>query len=288
MTDEQTLAPEASDEVVPTEVEQTEAPEAVDSTEGQDDSQPAEDETPEDAKAKADAEAEEQKSRSAERRERRKAKEAELRESESAARKAAEDAEARYEALKEAAQSLPKPKQSDFPDFDEYQAALSAFNVTQVYDSREMRKLETEAKSYYAQVDQVKVQKQQEDAQNWAAQAAEARTRYADFDAVAFSDQVTITQDMAGLIVQSDVAADVSYYLGKNPKIASDISTLDPISMARAIGRLEAQVTAPKPKTTTDTPPPVNPVKGKATATKDPGDMNPAEYRKWREGGGTF
>lgn len=284
MTDEQTLAPEASDEVVPIEAVTAEAPEAVEST-GQEVTQPAEEQTPEEAKAKSDAEAEEQKSKSAERRERRKAKEAELRESEAAARKAAADADAKLEAFKEAAKSLPKPQQSDFTDFDEYQAALSAFNVTKVIDDREMQRLQAEAKSHYDQADAVKAQKLQEDAQSWATQAAEARQRYADFDAVAFNDAVPISQEMAGLIVQSDVAADVTYYLGKNPTVAADIASLDAFSMARAIGRLEATVTAPKPKTATDAPAPIAPIKGRATAAKDPAKMTMAEYKAAREAG---
>lgn len=283
MTDEQNLAPEASDEVV--QPADTAAPEVAESTQGQDNSQPADADTPEVAQAKADAEAEEQKSKSAERRERRKAKEAELRESEAAARRAADEAQAKLESLKEATAALPKPKQADYQDFDEYQAALSAYQTAHIIDSREAQRLEAEAKSHYAQVEQVKALKKQEDAQNWAAQAAEARTRYPDFDTVAFSENVKITEAMADQIIQSDVAADVSYYLGKNPQIAADISTLDPVNMARAIGRLEATVTAPKPKTATDAPTPITPIKGKATAAKDPSKMTMDEYRAARAAG---
>ena len=283
MTDEQNLAPEASDEVV--QPAETAAPEAAESTQGQDQSQPAEAETPEEAQTKSEAEAAEQKSKSAERRERRKAREAELRVSEATAREAAEKAEAEKQALEEAMQNLPKPQQTDFADFEEYQAALSAYQTARIIDSREVQKLEAQAKAHFDQIEQVKAQKRQEDAQNWAAQTAEARTRYSDFDAVAFSDTVTITKDMANHIMQSDVAADVTYFLGKNPEIAAEIATLDEFSMVRAIGRLEGQVTAPRPKTTTEAPAPIAPIKGKATAAKDPAKMTMAEYKAARQAG---
>lgn len=285
MTDSQTPAPEAGDEVVQTEAEQVTASEATESTKGQADSQPATEETAEEAQAKADAEAEEKRSKSAERRERRKAKEAELRDSEAAARKAAEEARAKLDAARKAMKSLPKPKQSDFQDFDEYTAALSAYQTAQIIDSREVQRLENEAKAHFDQVETVKRQKQQEAAENWQAQIVEGREKYADFDTVVLSDSLPISQQMADMIAVSDVAADVSYFLGKNPQMVRDIAGLDPVSMARAIGRLEAQVTAPKPKTATEAPEPIAPVRGKATAAKDPRKMSYDEYRAARAQG---
>ena len=280
MSDDQTLALEAS-EVVPTEVEQTEAPEAVESTEGQDETQPAE----VDAEAKAEAEAEEKKSKSAERRERRKQELERLRSSESEARARAEEAQRQLQAAQHAAKSLPKPKQADFQDFDEYQAALSAFQVANVIDSREVQRLEASAKAHFDQVDEIKQQQRQEDAQNWAAQVEEGREKYPDFEAVALSENIPINQAMAEMIVSSDVAADVTYFLGKNPELSRQISGFDQISMARAIGKIEAQVSAPKPKTTSTAPEPINPIKGKATAAKDPAKMSMAEYEAARKSG---
>lgn len=285
MTDSQTPAPEAGDEVVQTEAEQVAAPEAAESTKGQDDSQPATGDADDEANAGSDAEAEEKRSKSAERRERRRAKEAELRESEAAARKAEADARARLEAAQEAMKSLPKPKQSDFQDFDEYQAALAAYQTAQIIDRREVQRLENEAKSHFEQVESVKQQKQQEAAQNWQAQIVEGREKYPDFDTVVLTDSLPVTQQMADLIAVSDVAADVSYFLGKNPQMVREIAGLDPVSMARAIGRLEAQVTAPKPKTATEAPEPIAPVRGKATASKDPTKMSMDEYRAARKAG---
>lgn len=280
MTDEQNLAPEASEEVVQTEAEQVTAPEAVESTQGQDESQPAED----DAEGQSDAETEETKSKSAERRERRKQEMERLRTSEAEAVKVAQEAKQALERAREAAKNLPKPKQADYETYDDYAAALSAYSYASMLDSRELQRLEASAQAHFEQINTIKQQKQQEDAQHWAAQVADAKAKYADFEQVALYD-APITQPMAEVIVGSDVAAEISYFLGKNPSIANSIAGLNPVEMGRAIGRLEAQVTAPKPKTATDAPQPITPVRGKATASKDPAQMTMAEYQAARKAG---
>lgn len=280
MTDEQNPAPsEAGVEVVQPEAVEVEAAEAPESTEGQVETPPAEAEEAE----------EKQKSESAKRRERRKAVNDDLRASEARARQERDEAEARLKAAREAAQSIPKPKESDYQTLDDYQAALSAFQVAQIIDGREVQRLEQEAKSHFEQIEVVQRQKAQEDAQHWATQVQEGRQKYSDFDAVAGGEHVRITTDMSREIVQSDHAADIAYFLGKNPDIAAGIAEIsDPVSLARAVTRLEARVTAPKPKTVTDAPEPIAAVKGKAAPTKSPGDMSPAEYREWIDKGGTF
>ena len=285
MDDEQTLAPAASDEGVQTEVEQTEAPEAVDSTTGQDENQPADD----DAEGTPEAEAEERKSKSAERRERRKAQLDELRQSEAAATTAAEDANKRIADLKQAAASIPKPKQADYSDFEQYQADITAFRMAEMIDGRELQKLEADAKAHFAKVNDAKTTQKQADAQNWAAQQEEGRAKYPDFDQVVATDALKISATMAEMIVQSDDGDEVAYYLGKNPDVAAQIYAMGtPVEVARAMGRLEAQVSAPKPKMTSTAPAPVNPVKGKATASQDPENMGPAAYRAWIDKGGKF
>lgn len=286
MTDELNLAQEASEEVVQTEVEEAEAPEVVESTEGQDESQPAE---ADDAADKA-ADAEE-KTETITRRERRKAnrkaKQEESRQREAAAVKEAEEAKAQLESIKEAASAIPRPKQSEFTDFDEYQAALSAYKMSQIIDGREQQRLEATAKAHFEKVEAVKVTKQQEDAQNWAAQQVDGREKYTDFDAVV--QNAPINQPMAEMIVGSDVGEDVAYFLGKNHDVANQIAALtSPIEIARAMGRLEAQVSAPQAKTTTTAPAPINPVKGSGTPSADPEKMTPDQYRTWRQNGGKF
>lgn len=268
MSEELNPALEAGEEIV--------AEDQATEDEGQEQDQPAEVD-----------EAEDQKSKSAERRERRKQAMEKLRASEAEAQRRAQEHAARVEAVSKAAKSLPKPKQDDFSDFEEYQARLSAYHSLQALDDRQLRTLEEEGKRHFEELETVKRQQQQEDAQHWASQMEDARTRYPDFDRVALQD-APIDDRMARLIVQSDVAADIAYHIGKNPQLGQDLGRMSEIQMARAIGALEAQLSAPKPRKPSSAPEPITPVRGKATSSKDPDRMSPAEYREWRMSGGTF
>ena len=274
MTDDQTPALEAGDEVV------AEAVEVEAQTEGQDESQPAEVDADE-----ADAA---EKSKSAERRERRKAAQEALKASEAEANERARAAQEQLERVRKAAQGLKRPTQADYPDYEEYQAALGAWANVTALDQRELQRLEAEAQREQAAVEAVKQRKQAEVAQNWEAQMADARVKYPDFDAVALNDSVPITPEIAQFIADSDVGTDIAYAIGKDHSIATKMHGLSPVEMARAFGRLEAQLSAPKPKTTSTAPEPINPVRGKATVTRDPEKMSIAEYKAWREKGGTF
>lgn len=290
MTDDQTPAREAGDEVVQTEVEQTEAPEAVESTQGQDNHQPAEVES---EAQEGEAETEE-KSKSAERRERRKAQQEALRQKTEQAEREAREAQQRLEAAQLAASNLKEPTLEDFGgDYDRFNAGLAAFYAVSGIEKREAERLQAEATERAAQAAQAKQMQIQEAAQNWEAQRAEAPAKYPDFEAVVSRPDNPIMQphnaEFGTMVAGSDVAADLAYLLSKDTALAQQIAALPPAAMGREIGKLEAQLSAPKPKTTTTAPDPINPVRGtKATASKNPADMTPEEFAKWRDGGGTF
>ena len=54
----------------------------------------------------------------------------------------------------------------------------------------------------------------------------EARSKYEDFEQVAYNPKLTITNVMAETIQSSDVGPDLAYWLGTNPKEADRISPL--------------------------------------------------------------
>jgi hypothetical protein len=74
----------------------------------------------------------------------------------------------------------------------------------------------------------------------------------------------------------------VAYHLGKNHDLAAQIAALDPVSAAIRIGELAASLTRPTPKKTTGAPPPISPVGGRASTSKDPSQMTDAEFAAWR------
>jgi len=272
--DDETILPDvAGDEAVVEDITEVE-------DEGQDEGQ--------ESKTAEESKAEETKSKSQKRRKNRAAEMQRLQEDELGARQAAEAVQRRLDDSRRAAQALPRPKQADYPDFEEYQAALSAFHSVGVLDKREQQKLEAEAKQHFDRAGQVKQAKKDADAQNWAAHLEEGKSRYPDFVEVFTSPQLHVAPKLAEHVFNSDVAADVAYFLGKNPAISSAMSGMGEIDMARAFGRLEAQVSAPKPKTVSTAPDPITPLNGRATAGSKPEQMSPDNYRKWRAAGNSF
>ena len=280
MTEEQTPALDvAGDEVVTEEttvapIEDRE-PETAE-TEGQDETPPA-----------SEPEGEgEQTSPSKARRERRKAEVQRLKESEAQAKKELEDTKSRLQRLEELAQASQPPKQEDYSNYDDYLAAKMAHTSMAALDSRQKAELEKELERRNEEIQGISQREQQEMAQNWADQAEDARSKYADFDKIVSAPDVPISPTMARMITASDAGADVAYYLGTNKAEAARIAQMSDLDAARSIGAIEARLSLPQVKTQSTTPDPVTPVRPKGTAQKRPEEMTHAEYTKWRESGG--
>jgi hypothetical protein len=128
-------------------------------------------------------------------------------------------------------------------------------------------------------------QKQQETARAqaiiaevWNGRVTEARTKHADFDAVALNPELPIKQGSItdAFILDSDHGAEVLYYLGKNPAELTRIQVLNPLAQARALFSIEntfSVAPAAKPaasaKPVTKAPPPPHQVSGKPAAQLD-------------------
>ena len=122
-------------------------------------------------------------------------------------------------------------------------------------------------------------------AEQWADQEAEARAKYADYDAVARNPSLPITEAMVKVMASSEMGPDIAYHLGSNPAEAARIARMHPLEMARTLGMIEARVSLPKAQTQTSAPDPVSPVRPKAKASKDPAKMSMEEYRAARASG---
>lgn len=104
----------------------------------------------------------------------------------------------------------------------------------------------------------------------WDEAKADARERIPDFDTVV--DGAAIHQRAAPHIVESEKAAEIAYYLGKNPHVAQSLYTQFETSPARALvelGKIEARVSVPKAKTISTAPKPA-PILG--------GGVNPLSF----------
>ena len=186
-----------------------------------------------------------------------------------------------------------KPKREDFEDDEAFLEALADWKIDTKLKAAEGKekkvKEDTEEKSVVDEVYEVMDQ-----------MIETGREKYDDFDAVAMDKDLMITTAMTELILESEISADIMYYLGQNPDEAAEIAKLTPLKIAKRFVEIELKLaesekeeeeeeSAPpaKPsvvkKKLTKTPEPITPVRETGAVEKDPSQMNAKEYRAWRE-----
>ena len=117
----------------------------------------------------------------------------------------------------------------------------------------------------------------------------EARSKYDDFEQVAYNPKLPVTEVMAETIRSSDIGPELAYYLGTNPKDAERISRLAPLAQAKEIGKIEAKLASDPPmKRTTSAPAPISPVTARSTGspaydTTDPRSTKTMTDSQWIE-----
>jgi hypothetical protein len=255
------------------------APEAIveapagETTEGQVETPPAEGGQPE------------EKSESAKRREREKAYRARLQTERDEALSRAKAAEAARDKLIENAKSIKLPSEKDFADPFDYSAEKAAAGFERRLMEREANEVGARAAEAVKQAQEIDERERDLIAQSWNAQMEDAKGRYADFEAVALSPQVPITPEVGFLIATSDHGADVAYFLGQNKALAAQIAKMSQVEAARAIGRIEATLQMPKPRTETNAPSPISPVRGSVSASLNPEKLSMEDYIAARKSG---
>lgn len=117
------------------------------------------------------------------------------------------------------------------------------------------------------------------------------RAEHPDYDAVAKNPELPITAAMAEVIADTDNPPALAYYLGQNPQEAAAIAQMDERAMGRAIGRIEARLSAPPAPSTTPRQPepkpvtpftPVTTLSGAPAVVKSYEDMSQREYEEQR------
>ena len=117
----------------------------------------------------------------------------------------------------------------------------------------------------------------------------DARTKYDDFEQVAYNPKLPVTETMAQTIQASEIGPDVIYWLGSNPKEAERIARLSPLLQAREIGKIEARLASnPPAKKTSTAPAPIAPVTARAASapaydTTDPRSVKNMSTSEWIE-----
>lgn len=147
-----------------------------------------------------------------------------------------------------------EPREEDFPgNYEAYLDARVEWRTEQKLTEREVRaKREAQARQ------------QNEQQEKFRERLHKGAEKYPDFEEVALSADVPMSEAMAYAIADSDSSADIAYHLGKNPQEAARIAALPPWAAAREIGKIEDRIAAaPAPNaTTTAAPKPIRTVAG--------------------------
>jgi hypothetical protein len=175
-----------------------------------------------------------------------------------------------------------KPKPEQFTTTEEYVEALTAYKADEIF-----RTSTQESESQRREAEQR--QRHQSVVSSYQERVEQAMDKYPDFEDVAYSPDVPITNAMAATIQESEKGPDIAYFLGKNPAEAQRIAKLSPFLQAKELGKLEAKLeSAPAPVKTSNAPPPINPIRN-ATAgtgfvdTTDPKSLKQMGTSAWIE-----
>ena len=167
--------------------------------------------------------------------------------------------------------SATPPSQEQFESTEAYAEALAERKAAELLARREAERQQAETLESYHEREE------------------EARTKYEDFEQVAYNPRLPITQVMAETIQASDVGPEVAYYLGSNPKEADRIAKLSPFLQAKEIGKIEAKLADNPPvKKSSNAPTPITPVtprggNARVLDTTDPRSIKEMSTSEWIE-----
>jgi hypothetical protein len=163
------------------------------------------------------------------------------------------------------------PSADQFESVDAYADALAFRKAEELLRDRDAKRQQQEVLSAYHDREE------------------EVRSKYDDFEQVAYNPSLPITNVMAEAIQSSDIGPEVAYFLGTNPKEAERISKLTPYVQAKEIGKIEAKLADNPPvKKTSSAPTPITPVTARTTGspaydTTDPRSTKTMTASQWIE-----
>lgn len=167
--------------------------------------------------------------------------------------------------------SAEPPQQENFASPEAYAEALAERKAAELLAKREAERQQAEVLESYHEREE------------------EARTKYEDFEQVAYNPRLPITQVMAESIQASEIGPEVAYYLGSNPKEADRIAKMSPILQAKEIGKIEAKLAENPPvKKSSSAPTPITPVtprggNARVLDTTDPRSIKEMSTSEWIE-----
>lgn len=200
--------------------------------------------------------------------------------------RARREAERRAEALERELASYrqqsaqPKPQQhekapalADFQSAEEWGAALVEFATNKALSTTEQKFSQQDQQRHFDGVMQSFAEKERA----FSATTPDYMDRVAEL-----AGAVPFSQPVLEALAASDHGPAIAYHLANHLDEADRIARLPPHLAAVQLGRIEAQVSAPKPKPVSKAPNPVPTVGGGTAQTKDPDRMTTEEWVAWR------
>lgn len=170
-----------------------------------------------------------------------------------------------------------RPRRADFSTDDAYEGALDKYDDEMLayvpkksaYDAV---KLQVDAAKKDVEVYNKKIE------ETWKARVVESQGKHEDFNEIAFAKDLPIPwgSPVDEWVLQSEVGAEMLYFLGKNRDELKRINALGRPAQHRELAKLEEKLSGtaevkekPKAKTVSDALPPPREVGGKATVAVD-------------------
>lgn len=197
-----------------------------------------------------------------------------------------------------------RPTREQFQNPDDYDAALvkwaadsAAHTVRQEEQTRETERRAAEAKDAQERTQREEVERLR---QGYQDRVAKFKADHPDYDEVTTSDDLPISEVMAGAIVTAENGPELAYYLAENPQEAERIARMtrgtyqggpnhgrpapDVPRQMFEMGKLAAKLASPPARAPT-APAPITPLRATngAAVSKDPNEMSTEEYAQWRK-----
>lgn len=167
--------------------------------------------------------------------------------------------------------SVSAPKLEEYEDIGAYLEARDAWNEERI-TSKLRDELQQQDQRRSAQAERAKSEAA------WADKLKKAQSEFPDLTEVLSESEAPMSPAMAAAIREADNGPRIARFLAMNPQEAERIFSLSPVRQAAAILKLDE---APPVKASA-APPPLSPVGGKGSGSKDPTQMSDKEFAEWR------
>jgi len=150
-----------------------------------------------------------------------------------------------------------EPEPPEFIDPEQYQRDMAEY-TRKVTDRTVKLQLRTERTNQEREAaERTNQERMREHATKWSERRSKALDEMPDYAEVAENPALHVTDTMAIAITSSEHGPKIAYHLGQHPEVAERIAKLPNALQLMELGKLEVQITAPKPPKVSKAPEPI-------------------------------